>query len=143
MYKRQVLDDPLPGAIIETIGDSNIVIRFTGWVDQTVTDYGKARSYAIRSVINTLDENGFTMPEPIYRLRFDGDVKGLTDKILSSPKHGAKTASLSEKTPNSPAVKVKEPPLDVSKDRHLEEKVAEEREQTSEDDLLDGSKPKE
>ncbi len=138
-----VLDDPLPGAIIETIGDSNIVIRFTGWVDQTVTDYGKARSYAIRSVINTLDENGFTMPEPIYRLRFDGDVKGLTDKILSSPKHGAKTASLSEKTPNSPAVKVKEPPLDVSKDRHLEEKVAEEREQTSEDDLLDGSKPKE
>lgn len=139
-----VLADPLPGAIIETIGDSNIVIRFTGWVDQTVTDYGKARSYAIRSVINTLDENGFTMPEPIYRLRFDGDIKGAADKLLSSPTQGgSKTASLSEKTPKPQSVSAKTPPLDVSKDTHLEEKVAEEREQTGEDDLLDESKPKE
>mgnify|MGYP003110436802 CR=1 FL=1 len=139
-----VLADPLPGAIIETIGDSNIVIRFTGWVDQTVTDFGKARSYAIRSVINTLDENGFTMPEPIYRLRFDGDIKGAADKLSSSPNgKGAKTASLSEKTPKPSAVNAKTPPLDVSKDTHLEEKVAEEREQTGEDDLLDENKPKE
>lgn len=138
-----VLADPLPGAIIETIGDSNIVIRFTGWVDQTVTDFGKARSYAIRSVINTLDENGFTMPEPIYRLRFDGDLKGAADKLSSSPKKGSKSASLSEKTPKSPAASAKSPLLDVSKDTHLEEKVAEEREQTGEDDLLDENKPKE
>lgn len=138
-----VLDDPKAGAIIKTLGDSNIVILFFGWIDQTVTDFGKARSYAIRSVINILDDNGFTMPEPIYRLRFDGDLKAAGDKILSFPE----TGSLSEKTPSSPTVKTtveaKEPPLDVSKDTHLAEKVAEEREQTGEDDLLDANKPKE
>lgn len=139
-----VLNEPKPGALIKTVGDSNIVITFYGWVDQTVTDFGKARSYAIRSVINILDQEGFTMPEPIYRLRFDGDLKAAGDKILSPSKPDeSKTASLSEKTPKTQAVSAKTPPLDVSKDTHLEEKVAEEREQTGEDDLLDESKPKE
>ena len=139
-----VLNEPKPGALIKTVGDSNIVITFYGWVDQTVTDFGKARSYAIRSVINILDQEGFTMPEPIYRLRFDGDLKAAGDKIPSPSKpNESKTASITEKTPKTQAVSAKTPPLDVSKDTHLEEKVAEEREQTGEDDLLDESKPKE
>lgn len=134
-----VLTDPKPGAVIKTVGDSNIVIQFYGWVDQTVTDFGKARSYAIRSVINILDDTGFTMPEPIYRLRFDGDMKSLGDKLLSTPK----SASLSEKAPQSAPVVSDALPLDVSKDTHLEEKVNEERQQAGEDDLLDADKPKE
>jgi len=139
-----VLNDPQPGAVIKTVGDSNIVIFFFGWIDQTATDFGKARSYAIRSVINVLDEAGFTMPEPIYRLRFDGDLKAAGDKLLSSAgKDGSKTASLSEKAPKAPSINTEAPPLDVSKDTHLEEKVAEEREQTGEDDLLDENKPQE
>lgn len=134
-----VLAEPKPGAVISTVGDSNIVILFFGWVDQTVTDFGKARSFAIRSIINRLDETGFTMPEPIYRLRFDGDLKAAGDKILSSPKSG----TIEEKTPAPRSAAPIDPVVDVSKDRHLEEKVAEEREQTGEDDLLDESKPQE
>ena len=34
-----VLDSPKATAVIRDIGDSNIVLRFYGWVDQTVTDF--------------------------------------------------------------------------------------------------------
>lgn len=33
-----VLDTPKANAIIQDVGDSNIVLRFFGWVDQTRTD---------------------------------------------------------------------------------------------------------
>ncbi|MDT0574584.1 mechanosensitive ion channel family protein [Croceicoccus sp. F390] len=66
-----VLDDPEPGAVIQQVGDSNIVIEFMGWVDQTHTDFLKGRSIAIKAVKQALEEAGFALPEPIYRLRFD------------------------------------------------------------------------
>src|SRR3546814_13762518 len=39
-----VLDTPAATAIIEDVGDSNIVLRFFGWVDQSQTDFLKGRS---------------------------------------------------------------------------------------------------
>lgn len=66
-----VLDDPEPNAIISTVGDSNIVITFMAWVDQRTSDFGKSRSLAIRAAKAVLEEAGFTLPEPIYRLRID------------------------------------------------------------------------
>lgn len=66
-----VLDDPSPLAFIQSVGDSNIVIFFGGWIDQRLTSFAKARSAAIVAVKNALEGAGFTLPEPIYRLRFD------------------------------------------------------------------------
>ena len=66
-----VLEDPEPSALITDVGDSSIVIKFSGWVDQSKTNFGKARSLAIRSAMRVLEDNGFTLPEPIYRVRFD------------------------------------------------------------------------
>ncbi len=66
-----ILADPEPGALIKTVGDSNIVIMFSAWINQSQTNFGKARSLTIRSAMQVLDAQGFTMPEPIYRLRFD------------------------------------------------------------------------
>ncbi|MEX0340948.1 MAG: mechanosensitive ion channel domain-containing protein, partial [Erythrobacter sp.] len=66
-----VLDDPPPEARIIEVGDSNVVIRFLGWVDQRETDWWKAQSRAIPAVKRALEEAGFGLPEPIYRLRFD------------------------------------------------------------------------
>ncbi|MBD3729910.1 MAG: mechanosensitive ion channel [Sphingomonadales bacterium] len=66
-----VLADPPPSARVEQVGDSNIVIRFLGWIDQRETDWYKARSRAIPAVKRALEEAGFALPEPIYRLRFD------------------------------------------------------------------------
>ena len=67
-----VLADPEPTARITQVGDSNIVIAFLGWVDQRKADWAKSRSLAIASVKDALEEAGFALPEPIYRLRFDG-----------------------------------------------------------------------
>ena len=67
-----VLDDPEPGARTQEVGDSNIVIRFLGWIDQREADWFKSRSVAIAAVKAALEDAGFGLPEPIYRLRFDG-----------------------------------------------------------------------
>ena len=66
-----VLPDPTPEARIIEVGDSNVVIRFLGWVDQRETDWWKAQSEAIPAVKTALEDAGFGLPEPIYRLRFD------------------------------------------------------------------------
>lgn len=69
--QRYVLKDPPPFSSVERVGDSNIVIRYFGWIDQQDTDWLKARSEAIPAVKDALEEAGFALPEPIYRLRFD------------------------------------------------------------------------
>ncbi|MEM7667176.1 MAG: mechanosensitive ion channel family protein [Pseudomonadota bacterium] len=69
---RFVLSDPEPNAIVLQVGDSNIVIQFMGWIDQREADWGKSRSLAIAAVKEALEDAGFALPEPIYRLRFDG-----------------------------------------------------------------------
>lgn len=66
-----VLKNPEPGAWIEQVGESNVVIGVSGWINQTETDFVKARSEAIRTVKTALETAGFALPEPIYRLRFD------------------------------------------------------------------------
>ena len=66
-----VLADPAPEAWIIEVGDSNIVLRFLGWIDQSSADFNKARSNAIAAVKSALETGGFALPEPIYRLRFD------------------------------------------------------------------------
>lgn len=128
-----ILDDPKPFAVIKTVGDSNILLQFFGWVDQTHTDFGKARSQAIRSVKDALETQGFTLPEPIYRLRFDGQ---LPDMALQTTQSGPKPK---KKTPS----KTVKDGTGVEKDTHLEEKINEERRSDGEDDLLDANRPTE
>lgn len=70
-----VLETPKAVCIITEVGDSNIVLEFQVWVDQTDTDLLKARSIAIRETKHALENNGFSLPEPIYRMRFNGDVE--------------------------------------------------------------------
>jgi small conductance mechanosensitive channel len=66
-----VLQKPRPEARVVEVGDSNVVIRFLGWIDQEETDWFKAQSLSIVAVKTALEEAGFGLPEPIYRLRFD------------------------------------------------------------------------
>ena len=66
-----VLDDPPAEARIIEVGDSNVVIRFLAWIDQREADWWKAQSRTIPAVKTALEEAGFGLPEPIYRLRFD------------------------------------------------------------------------
>jgi len=66
-----VLNDPPSFAMIESVGDSSIILVFYAWIDQRETDFAKGRSMAIRATKDALEANEFTLPEPIYRLRFD------------------------------------------------------------------------
>ena len=53
-----MLADPPPQALVEALSDSNLVIRFIGWVDQRAADFLKVRSEAIRRVKEALDAAG-------------------------------------------------------------------------------------
>ncbi|WP_420606495.1 mechanosensitive ion channel domain-containing protein [Novosphingopyxis sp.] len=129
-----VLNDPAPGGRLEEVGDSNIMLRFLGWIDQTETDWFKARSAAIRAVKITLEERGFGLPEPIYRLRFDSGspleiARGVS--ASASPQTKAKT----------PASLLSSEHEDVSADDDIEEKVQQERASSQEEDMLDHQRP--
>lgn len=127
-----VLNDPAPGGRLEEVGDSNIMLRFIAWIDQNETDWFKARSAAIRTVKIELEKQGFGLPEPIYRLRFDS----------GSPLEIARGG-----TAEAPVVKEKVPAPeyeehdDVSTEKDIEEKVNEERESSQEEDMLDHDRP--
>ncbi|NND43905.1 MAG: mechanosensitive ion channel, partial [Xanthomonadales bacterium] len=130
-----VLDDPAPNSVISSVGDSNIVLLFVAWVDQRETDFGKARSLAIRAAKNALEGAGFTLPEPIYRLRFDSSVT-----LPAGAASVSQVAAPEPQRPVPPSI-VDAEALDVSPDTHLEEKVNAERAEEAEHDLLDDDRP--
>lgn len=66
-----VLAEPAPEVRILKVGDSNIVLQFLAWIDQREADWYKAKSRAIAATKTALEDAGFAIPEPIYRLRFD------------------------------------------------------------------------
>ncbi|QTD57380.1 mechanosensitive ion channel domain-containing protein [Parasphingorhabdus cellanae] len=129
-----ILDDPAATAEIQEVGDSNILIVFHGWVDQRETDFKKARGAAIRAAKNALEAEGFALPEPIYRLRFDGappmNLQAGSDKSTDdSSTVSEKQASLAEQE------------FDVSPETHVERLVGDERAEHGEADLLDSKQP--
>ncbi|MBW4331841.1 mechanosensitive ion channel [Stakelama sp. CBK3Z-3] len=126
-----VLDTPRASAVIQQVGDSNIVLRFYGWVDQTHTDFAKGRSLAIQATKAALEAAGFALPEPIYRLRFDE----------GAPLPLAR-AQAAETVPAKPRTAAgKRDATDTRPETHIEKLVAEERAGDRETDLLDSTKP--
>ncbi|MEM7566186.1 MAG: mechanosensitive ion channel domain-containing protein, partial [Pseudomonadota bacterium] len=129
-----VLDDPDPIGFIEGVGDSAIVLFFAGWIDQRTTSWPKAKSEAIRVVMLAFEAADIGVPEPIYRLRFDGA--------------GAEVRVIDGEGRRKPAAKprpapIDETPADVGLDieADLQARVAEERTHTH--DLLDDNAPRE
>lgn len=82
-----VLRDPEVSAWVKEVGDSNVILTFTGWVNQRETNFLKARGEAIRIAKNALEAAGFGLPEPIYRLRVDDRSRlgALTKKTAPTP----------------------------------------------------------
>lgn len=137
-----VLEEPTSSAIILDVGDSNIVIKFFGWVDQRETNYGKARSLAIRSVKTVLEDKGFTLPEPIYRVRFDPTISQAVEQTVG--KSGSSTTPVRSKTRKpSETSSIDDEFLDVKPDQDLVQKVEEEIKEAEANDLLDHNQPKE
>ncbi|MEQ8802927.1 MAG: hypothetical protein RLP45_12895, partial [Haliea sp.] len=135
-----MIADPGPNAIIKTVGDSTIVITFMAWMDQTISDFGKMRSLAIKVAKDAIEQGGFTLPEPLYRVRLE-DVSGRL-AVPQVGSHPEATRSVAEKENRQKAgAPPNDPVLDVSPDRHIEEMVNDERSQSGDTDLLDSARP--
>ncbi|MGP9689607.1 mechanosensitive ion channel domain-containing protein [Psychrobacter sp. AOP22-C1-C5] len=93
-----VLEEPKAIAVITNVGDSNIVLEFQVWVDQSETDFAKARSIAIRETKHALENAGFTLPEPIYRLRFNKKLEKAFEHMQGSDAGRATTNKKTEPT---------------------------------------------
>jgi small conductance mechanosensitive channel len=130
-----VLKDPAATGTIQAVGDSNIVLTFTAWINQDEADFLKARSEAIRATKMALEEAGFTLPEPIYRLRIDQ----LPEGAGITTEHNAKPSGPETK----PAAEAVGTVASVAPEDHLQEKINAERRETREDDLLDSRRPTE
>jgi small-conductance mechanosensitive channel len=115
-----VLADPPPFARVRELGDSAVVVRLHGWVDQEAADFHKVQSEALRLVKQAFDEADVEMPEPTYRLQLyqAGDA----------PPHVPKG-------PDRPVAE-QAPTIDVEPDGRLERKVEEDLQTSSESNLL-------
>lgn len=117
-----VLGRPAPAVWVEGVGDSNVVIRFAAWVDQTKTDFALARGEAIRIVKCAVEAAGFGLPEPIYRVRL---------------------AQETSDAPPPPKSVSDERPVDARNSAELEAIVESERRDKGGPDLLSEAAPKE
>lgn len=81
-----VLADPAPFALIDSIGDSSIVISFYGWVDQDSNDFFQVRSSSIARVKEEIEKSGIEIPDPSYVIKLKNiDNETREDRPLSSP----------------------------------------------------------
>lgn len=129
-----VLTDPPPKIWIEAVGDSNVIIRVSGWIDQQTTDFAAARGEAIRVTKDALEGAGFGLPEPIYRLRFDrGEL----------PLAGAPDREEARPAPRKPRPAATPADVSAEKDQTIEDKVEEERANEGVEDLLSSTAPEE
>lgn len=119
-----VLDHPEPEAIIVELGDSNVVIRFYGWVDQRASNFLKVKAEAIRRVKVRLETAGMDLPEPIYRI-----VVRRPDRRPAKPAPSEEPTT--EETP------------DLTAGEAIDEQIARERAAEEGRDLLDPSSPEE
>ncbi len=115
-----VLKDPKPLAIVQSLGDSNVVLRCFGWVDQQSASFPKVRSEAIRSVKHAFDQAGIVMPEPVYQVRLSSSGIGALDAPFPAPRGESTKPVRPAPTPTQTTTG------DVSPDRTIEQKVTEE-----------------
>lgn len=116
-----VLETPKPSVEIADPAGPHMTLRCFGWVDQTRTDLGKARTLVIQEVAEALREGGHSLCEPVHRLRIEQDGRD---------------------APPQPAQRQAVPERDVAPKDHVAEMVEEERSKKKDGkDLLDPGRP--
>jgi small conductance mechanosensitive channel len=123
-----VLDKPEPVVLVETLGDSTIVMEVRAWMNQLQSDFCKVRGATMRSIKEAFDDQAISMPEPIQNVRiFEGQVE----------KHNVPPEATSK-----PDRKEVAEATDTAPDRTIEGKVEELR-AGPEEDLLTTKAPRE
>ena len=117
-----VLDAPEPSVWIEELGDSAVIIKVAAWIAQHETSFLKARSEAWRLCIAAFDADGIVMPETTLRVLGVGDTGTTTPPPKPSP--------------TAPAAEVAAQDVQATDEAALEAIVNQEREDGSNEDLL-------
>lgn len=133
-----VLDEPAPGFNVRALGDSNVVVQLSAWIDQREFDFIKVRTEAIRLIKRVFDDNDFDMPEPIYRLKAaDGPILASVFKSNDAgqdqkpkPKQGGKAVHLTAAVINEVEASELQP------DKHIDEQIVKEQQLFEEDSTL-------
>ena len=129
-YVARLTDDEAARAGVDASESAlvyTVTVTFTGWVNQTTTSFVQARSEAIRLVKLALEREGYRMPEPAFRLRFEGE-----EPALPAGKGKGKAAK-----PTSADQAETSDAGDTAADKTVEQRVAEERANSGASDLLD------
>ena len=136
-----VLASPAASVQIHSLGDSNVLLRFYAWIDQTQSDYSTVRSETIRRVKAAFQRADFDMPEPIYRLRIGGQNALLGESAGDGATHGI----LAEKpSGDSPEPVEHRPEAGESPEAAARSQLrADERSEDGDDNLLREDAPKE
>ncbi|MFD3191750.1 mechanosensitive ion channel domain-containing protein [Sedimentitalea sp. HM32M-2] len=127
-----VLPDPAVSAWVDSIGDSTVSLKMTGWIAQHETSITLARSEAIRLTILAFDRAGIAMPEPSIR------VSGmLPERAAETRPHVAATPI----PPSRPVAAAQD--VTATENQDLDRIIAEERAEQPQDDLLNREAPRE
>jgi len=137
-----VLESPVPEVRVLDVGDSNVLLQFLGWIDQSQADWHRARSRAIVTMKTALEAAGFGLPEPIYRLRFDPRTTPLPLEDVARRAAPAQADKPAAPPAPEPAPDPALDEEDLIPQDEIARMVDEERAETPPDkDLLDPSRP--
>ena len=127
-----VLEDPAPMVVIDSLGDSAVLMQFFAWIDQNHHSFLKAKSESIRLIKEAFDEAGIEMPEPIYTVQLRGE------NILSPESDTSRKVLKPERTVSLPKDSAEE---DLTVDRSIDEQIEDEEELSREENLLSSPSP--
>lgn len=123
-----VLGDPPPMVIVDSLGDSSVMMRLYGWIDQAEHDFIKSKSESIRLVKEAFDDAGIEMPEPIYRIHLrDGIAPTAETTAAKAPKPATGNKSVGQ--------------TDLSPDDTIDNQIKAEADKSEENNLLDEKEP--
>jgi small-conductance mechanosensitive channel len=125
-----VVAEPPPRAFIVALGDSNVQMRFHGWVDQRTHDFQLVKSEAIRRVKLALEQAEMDLPEPIYRVQ-------LSERGTAAAPRPDASRPAAKRPPSRPPSQ----PPDTRVIADIDNQIAQEPQR--EHDLLDRSAPRE
>ena len=122
-----VLEDPSPTCLVAALGDSSVSLRFYGWIDQSVTDFGKVRSQAIRLIKVVFDSEDIEMPNPTFEVNMrEVKEKAAYSRVVEDHER-QRAHELIEEVRHA----------DISPDTHIDEQIDDEKESEGDEDLLD------
>jgi len=126
-----VLESPRVAVRVQELQDSSVILRINGWVNQGEADFGKVQSQARRAVKEAFEREGVATPPPEFGIRI---LENQLDGTLSIP--GAGSSGRSPRSEPVEAGEMLDPIEDLSPDTTIEQEIARELQDDTQENLL-------